>query len=254
MSCDNQELIVGSLYDDLTESEKREFDAHLALCAACREEVAGLRATRGHLSQWAPPVPEFAFRIVREQLPPKVVPIRRRWVPAFALGAAAALVIAVASAIANVEVRYDGTGFVVRTGWGRGDALTAPNGQRSSDGIQPAAAAADFQTLDRRLRELELAVSTQPATGGVQTASARMTDTELLRRIREMVGESETRQQTALTQRLLQVVRDFDRQRESDLAAIQRGLGNYQGLTNAELATQRNVIDHLYRAALRQEK
>lgn len=81
-----------------------------------------------------------------------------------------------------------------------------------------------------------------------------MSDADLLRRVREMVGAAESRQQTIVAQRLLQVVRDFDRQRQSDLAAIQQGLGTYQGMTNAEIAQQRDMLNQLYRVAARQEK
>jgi hypothetical protein len=254
MSCDNKELIVSYLYDDLSEIERREFDAHLSLCGACREEVVGLRATRNHLSLWSPPEPEFAFRIIREPVAAaKVLPMRSRWVPAFGLAAAAALVIAVASAIANLEIRYnDATGLVVRTGWSRGDSQLAGNGG-SNGSVVPAGASSDYQALDRRLQLLETTLAAQPA-GDSQSASGRMTDAELLRRVREIVTDAEARQQTALTQRLLRVVADFDRQRNADLVAIQRGLGTYQQLTNAELAQQRDVVNQLYRVAVRQEK
>src|SRR5262245_22403118 len=217
MTCDSKELIVGYLYDDLTESERRDFDAHLATCAECREEVAGLRATRGHLALWSPPEPDFAFRIVREPGPAKVLPMRSRWMPAFGLAAAAALVLAVASAIANLEVRYDASGFVLRTGWAA-PSQASPAGATPANTATalPAAASSDYAALDKRLRDLEVALS-QPTPGNVQTASARVTDAEMLRRVREIVGESESRQQSALTQRLLQVVRDVDRQRQTDI-------------------------------------
>jgi len=260
MICESKELIVGYLYDDLNDDERRSFDAHLAECGECREELAGLRATRTHLSLWAPPEPDFAFRIIREQAAPpaKVLPMRSRWTPAFGLAAAAVLVLAAATAIANLEVRYDTNGFVVRTGWARGDGQASQadaTAQRANTGAMlPVSSNSDFQALERRLRDLEIAAASQPSAGGVQTASARMTDAEILRRIREIVGEAESRQQTVVAQRLLQVVRDFDRQRQSDLAVIQRGLGSYQGLTNAELAQQRDVINQLYRVAVRQEK
>ena len=81
-----------------------------------------------------------------------------------------------------------------------------------------------------------------------------MDDAEMLRRVRQIVDEAESRQQTVVAQQLLQVVRDFDRQRATDLAAIQQGLGTYQGLTNAEIAQQRDMLNQLYRVAARQEK
>ena len=249
MNCESQELIVGYLYDDLTDTERRSFEAHLSVCAECRQEVAGLKATRANLALWSPPEPDFAFRIVREQAAPaKVLPMRSRFVPALGLAAAAVLVLAAATAIANLEVRYDSSGLVVRTGWARsssGDTVDA--GASRPAGVVPASATSDFQALERRLKDLEIATASQPSAGAVQSASARMSDAEILRRVREIVGEAEARQQTAVAQRLLQVVRDFDRQRQVDLAAMQQGLSTYQGLTNAEIA-------QLYRVASRQEK
>jgi len=90
----------------------------------------------------------------------------------------------------------------------------------------------------------------------VQTASTtRMADAEMLRRVRQIVSEAESRQQVAVAQQLLQLWRDFDRQRRTDLAMIQQGLAQSQGLTNAEIATQRDMLHQLVRAAsTRQEK
>lgn len=259
MTCESRELIVGYLYDELTDSERRSFDAHLSVCDECRGEVAGLKATRSHLSLWAPPEPEFAFRIVREQAPDaKVLPMRSRWKPALGLAAAAVLVLAAATAIANLEVRYDARGLVVRTGWARGDGATVQNtGQdsRAANGaIQPASFRSEFQALERRLRDLEISAAARPSAGSLQTASARMDDAEMLRRVRQIVGDAESRQQIVVAERLLEVMRDFDRQRQVDLAAIERGLGTYQGLTNAEIAQQRDMLNQLYRVAARQEK
>ena len=55
--------------------------------------------------------------------------------------------------------------------------------------------------------------------------------------------------------RLLQMIRDFDNQRRADLALIQQGLGTVQGLTNAEIAQNRDMLNQFIRAnATRQEK
>lgn len=261
--CESQELIVGYLYDDLPELERRAFDAHLVTCSACRDELAGLRATRGHLASWAPPEPDFGFRVIRESSAPpaRVLSMRSRWLPAFSLAAAAVLVLAAATAIANLEVRYGSSGLVVRTGWSRLAEPAAQGGARENVVATPevgetatAVATTDLDILDRRLRELERAAA-RSAPGPAQIAGGpRMSDADMLRRVREMVGEAESRQQTVVAQRLLQVVRDFDRQRQSDLAAIRQGLGTYQGLTNAEIAQQRDMLNQLYRVAARQER
>ncbi|MEO5895566.1 MAG: zf-HC2 domain-containing protein [Vicinamibacterales bacterium] len=253
--CDSKELIVGYLYDDLTDPERRSFDAHMAVCGECRDELIALRATRAHLALWSPPLRDLGIRVVREEIgePGRVLPMRARWnwTAAFGLAAAAVLVLAAATAIANLEVRYDANGFAVRTGWARSSDVPAQVQTPSTTAV--AVPASDFARLEQRLRELER--SLQSSAGAVQVASGpRISDAEIFRRVREIVGEAESRQQTVLSKRLIQVVQDFDRQRQSDLAAIQHGLGTYQGLTNAEIATQRDMLNQLYRVAARQEK
>ena len=84
------------------------------------------------------------------------------------------------------------------------------------------------------------------------TAHVRRRDSSA--RARRWSARRESRQQTDVAQQLLQVVRDFDRQRPADLASIQQGLGTYQGMTNAEIAQQRDMFNQLYRVAARQEK
>lgn len=260
--CETEELIVGYVYDELSTDERTELEQHLAACGACRVEVEELRATRGCLESWTPPQPDLGFRVIRGgSAPAAALPRRPRLVPAFAFAAAAVIVLAAAAAIANVEIRYGGDGMTVRTGWARTDApgearpdvalVSSPAGRE-----QPAPADA-FAALDRRLREIETALSAPPQQpGGVQLASGpRMTDAEMLGRVRQIVSDAEARQETAVAQLLLQVVRDFDQQRRADIALIQQGLGQYQGLTNAEIAQNREMVNQLVRAATtRQEK
>ena len=116
--CDKEQL-VSYLYDDLGDADRAAFDAHLRTCAACREELNALRGVRADLISWAPPQPDFGFRVVRE---PKVLPMPARawrawYTPAAGLAAAAVLVLAAASAIAHVEVHRGPDGMTVRTGW-----------------------------------------------------------------------------------------------------------------------------------------
>lgn len=262
--CETEELIVGYVYDELSTDERTELEQHLATCGACRVEVEELRATRGCLESWTPPQPDLGFRVIRGgSAPAAALPRRPRLVPAFAFAAAAVIVLAAAAAIANVEIRYGGDGMTVRTGWARTD---VPGAARPDVALvssparpaQPAPADADaFAALDLRLREIEAALRApaQPP-GGVRLASGQgMTDAEMLGRVRQIVSDAEARQETAVAQLLLQVVRDFDQQRRADIALIQQGLGQYQGLTNAEIAQNREMVNQLVRAATtRQEK
>ena len=234
--CDNKDLLVGYLYDDLTPEQRLTFDAHLRGCAGCRQEVAALRATRGHLATWAPPEPDLGFQIVRHAVESrgKVLPFRSRWMPAFGFAAAAVLVLAVASAIANLEVRYDNGGLVVRTGWAQTEAAAVQTAG-TRDAAQPVmttanAVTADFSAVEQRLRAMEAALAAQPA------GAARTADAELLRQVRAIVRDAELRQDAALNQRLLQVMQDAERQRRTDFAMLQQGSAQYQGITNARLA------------------
>jgi hypothetical protein len=235
--CHDPEVIVGYVYGELPEAERRAFDAHLATCAACRGEVAELGAMRGHLAAWAPPEPDFAFHIVRGANAP---PTARRWgpAPAWGLAAAAVLVLAAAAAIANVEVRYDANGLVVRTGWAR-DAVAARQPAADGAGVTPGSFTPDewraqVATLERRLLDLERAAADRPAS---QLASGpRLSDAEILRRVREIVSQSETRQQREFAMQVAQVLRDVDRARQVDFLRIQQGLGQHRAQTSAEVA------------------
>ena len=117
--CDDKETLVAFLYGEIDADGRREVERHLRTCAACAEEIEGLQAVRRDLEAWMPPVPESGFTIVQ-----KPAPVLRpsRWasastMPAWAQVAAAALVIGVGAAIANLQVRYGNDGVVVSTGW-----------------------------------------------------------------------------------------------------------------------------------------
>jgi Putative zinc-finger len=239
--CNDPELMIGYLYGELSAAESRSFEAHLAGCVSCRHEVSELRGTRAQLSSWAPPEPDFGFRIVRGAGAP-AAPARRGWfAPAWGLAAAAVLVLAAAAAIAHVEVRYDANGLTVRTGWA-GD--PTPGGSvadgRAAVPVSnaPAPSAAQLAGLEARLRGLEAAVR-QPA-GASAAAGPRMPDAEMIRRVREMVSQSETRQQREFALQLAQVVADVDRALQVNFARINQGMGQHRAQTQAEIAAQVN--------------
>jgi hypothetical protein len=264
--CD-KELVVGYLYGELSREDRDALDAHLATCAECRVEVEELRSTRQYLTLWAPPEPDLGFRVIRGGAAPvAALPRRSRFVTAFAYAAAAVVVVAAGAAIASFEVSYGSGGMTIRTGWARtapreaGVGLRDVSSQVSGPATDPGNAsarsnAADFAALDQRLRELESALSA-PSSVAVADASGehRLSDAEMLRRVRQIVSEAESRQQTDIARRLLDVARAFDIQRRADLAQIQQGLGQYQGQTNAEIAQNRELVNQIIRAAARQEK
>lgn len=251
--CD-KELLVGYLYDELPPADRSKFEAHLFGCAECRDEVAGLRATRAHLASWAPPTPEVGFQIIRTGVAP--APSRRfRMAPAWGLAAAAALVLAVASAIANLEVQIGREGLVVRTGWAAHAAPVATSTQ-ANPAVTPTAAGADdavrveLRRMADRLGELEAAAKAREAAPQVVAAARgpRLTDAEL-RQVRDIVAQSEARYERELALRMMQLVKDQDLQRRTDLVRIQQGLGRLEAYTGAEVAQQREMLNRFVRVS-----
>lgn len=243
----NQEALVEYIYEELSPADRQAFEAHLRGCARCRAEAAALARTRQHLRTWAPPEPDFAFHIVRGAA--RAAAPERRWYsrPALGLAAAAVLVLAAASAMANLEVKYGADGLTVRTGWNH-----APEPARAAAAtpvsLPNVADDPVVRELTQRLGELESSVAARAtAVGASAPAGPRMSDAELLREVRKILAESEARQQRELALRMTQLIRDVDTTRRADLMRIQQGLVQTQGLTDAEVLRQRQMLEHLYR-------
>ena len=124
--CEEKELLVSYLYDDLSDQARATFEAHLRGCAECRDELKALRGVRSDLAAWAPPEPDFGFRVIRggrdaaatDMRPAAPVQSWRAWGrPTAGFAAAAVLVLAAASSLAHIEVRRGPDGITVRTGW-----------------------------------------------------------------------------------------------------------------------------------------
>ena len=264
MMCD-KELLVGFLYDEMTESEQHEFGRHLEQCRECRDEVEELRATRTQLALWRPPEPDLDFEIIRR--PAAAVTTASRWSisPTWGLAAAAVLVLAAASAIANLEVRAGRDGVVVRTGWNRAadsssaaGAITPASESRSADTLS-----AEVQSIVVRLTDLESRLSRErqsreSVVAAADTSSSsqgqtlpgggsKLTDAEILRRVRDIVAESEKRQQSVLASRVVQAMRDLEAAYRTELVRLQQGINQNQGLRDAEVYRQREMLNQVYR-------
>jgi hypothetical protein len=240
--CDSKELLISFVYDELDAAEREEARRHLASCAECRAEVAGLRTTQRHLATWAPPEPDLGFRIVRNSAPVAPVAAPRTRGALWGLAAAAVLVLAAGAAIANLDVRYDANGFAMHTGWSRpvtsgpsGVAAGAPGGVEVVDWKREA------EALNQRVRQLEASLST------VSTAHAKPSDAAVLERVSQLVDESEARQQRVMAARLSQLTRDLDARRKVDLAVIDQGFIRLQNTSGAELRQSRVANDLMQR-------
>jgi len=248
----NTEQLVSYVYEELSASERVEFERHLSDCAECRQELAELRGTRHLLASWAPPQPEFNFHIVRGAAPPAAPSRRLAFVPQWALSAAAALLLAAGvAAVANLEVRYGTDGLVVRTGWMHGPAAGSPSGAPAGNAAQatPVSASSDqlqrnVELLAARLRDLEQAQAAQ-LTRAAAPARAAITAPEL----RRILAELESRQRTEMALQVSQVWKDFSAARMNDYTRLQDVVSRAQGVTNQQLRQHRDSIESLYRTA-----
>lgn len=253
--CEDKARLVAYLYGEASDHEGAQVEAHLAGCRSCADEVDDLRAVRADLTAWQPPDADLGFRIVRE-----TVTAGRRWwqVPAWApLAMAAGLLLAFA---ASVQVEYGNGAIVVRTGWAtRGDSTTIASGAPVAGtavvrSAGPAGAAmsdrdvrAAMASLESRLRA-EMATS-RPASGPAVGGGAAVDRVALVKQVESLIEASERRQQRELAFRLAQAMQDVDTQRRSDMARIENGLGQIEGLTGQEVARQSRLINYLMRTS-----
>lgn len=250
--CDSKELLVSFLYDELADADRVAFEQHLGVCADCRGEVAALRVTQQQLARWSPPVPDLGFQVIRTPVAVPVATAPRTWRGAWALAAAAVLVLAAGAALAHIEVRYGTDGLVIRTGWGGKPAdvrlaavAAVPAASVASDW------AAQTRALELRVHQLEASLGAQ---GKAVPAQTDAEDRAVLRRVNAMVAESEARQQRTVATRLARLTAEIDARRKMDLALIDQGLMRVQSQSGAELRQSRDLMQRMYRATAYQPK
>jgi anti-sigma factor RsiW len=247
--CD-KELLIDYLYGELGPGDREAFERHLSSCADCREEAAGLRTTRTQLESWAPPQPDLGFEVVRGPRVAGGAP--RRWglSPAWGFAAAAMLVGAVSAAIANVEITTGTGGITVRTGWNRTIAAVSAT---QADMVP----AAELKRVEARLRDFETRLaaasttaSAAPASTTTGAAPGRMSDADLVRIVRRMIEQSEERQQGVLAARMLQLNRDMELARRSDLERFGRNMEQIQRTNYDTLQVTKRLEDLVYRVGM----
>jgi len=264
--CEEKDLLVSYLYDDLADADRARFERHVRGCADCRDELTALRGVRADLTSWAPPASELGFRIVRD---PKVVELKPRgahwrawYTPAAGLAAAAVLVLAAASAIAHVEIHRGPDGVTVRTGWNTAAAqITAANAalpapvapalREASVTTAPAADAAKLAAIEARLRALES--SHDSSVRAASMLSARSSDQELLRRMRDLVTVSEAKQTGELALRVSQMNREFDAQHSADMQKIQSIFARVNASVDADASMHREWASYMLSNSTKQK-
>jgi anti-sigma-K factor RskA len=163
---DLHELTAGYALDALDPEEQERYEAHLATCEPCRDELQGFWQVSASLARAAGgPQPPAALRNrILEQARserPNVVPLRRRFaLPVLASAAAVAAVAAIATGIwavglsrdlnnANDEIRVlgDPNAQVFETAKGEANLVVTPSGEAALvvRMLAPAPAGKDYQ-------------------------------------------------------------------------------------------------------------
>ncbi len=285
--------IVAFLYDDAdgNRADRARFETHLQSCARCHADVAALRGVRAQLARWSPPEPTFALgnpQSPNPQFNPQSAIRNSQWwreIPAWAQVAAALLFLGASAGIANLDVRYDRNGLIVRTGWspraGGSDAagnvakagkpdvsetlelvpgtnrVAPPAGMVSASGMTQGAGdvvqslvVADQSApwradLAALERQLKIELRATQASSTAQTIRTASTTDADVSRVRVLLQESEKRQQRELALRIAELLRDVNAQRQADLVKIDRTLGVVTNNVGVEVMKNRQQMDQI---------
>ncbi|MEZ5286287.1 MAG: hypothetical protein R2712_16055 [Vicinamibacterales bacterium] len=67
--------------------------------------------------------------------------------------------------------------------------------------------------------------------------------------VRRLIVQSEQRQRTELAKQMIQLARDLEVQRRTDLVRINQGMGQFEGRAGAEIQRQRQMLDYIMRVS-----
>jgi hypothetical protein len=244
--CIDVDALLGYVYDECGPAERLRITQHVQSCAACAEEVTGLRGARHELAGWAPPEVALGFRIAQTSNSgvsngPVRLPVRVAWwrqpMPAWAQAVAATVLFGLGMAAGS-----------------RGQAAVVAGGTPPRPTVA-AVSASDLTSLEERLgQEIAKVRAAAPAPTPSQAsvrASNEGRDAELLQQVRQLIRDSENRQQESFTVRAAQLVRDAEIQRRVDLAQMQQTLTQVQGTTGEEVRRQREMLNYLVNVSQR---
>jgi hypothetical protein len=200
--CDDREKLIAYLYDEVSASERREFDAHLHACDECRDELRGFRDVRQDLLAFDVPEHGSVWK-------PFVTPaaIAQPWwkqVPVWGLAAAASLVFA-----AGLGGVMTGRMLMPAVAAAPTQAQAQPVPQAAPQTI--AATPEQLHALEERLASIERIAQTRP----VETASTR--NVALTRdEVEQIIKESEGRINQRTAQKLYRAMLDLANQHQRD--------------------------------------
>ena len=248
-TCDDKSTLVSYVYGEIDHDTREAVDAHLASCKPCSAEVTALGDVRSGIGLWMPPDVELDFAIVKKsQLPAANVLRPARWwttVPAWAQAAAAVLVLAAATSVANLHIQSGPEGFTVTTGWmpqPQAAALSAPSDREAIE----RQVEGQLASLEQRLRS-EMLANAQHETRAASSSTGA--DPAMIRRVQQLIAEAEQRHERDLALRFVEFTRDINLQRRADLQNIGRGMVNYED----QLQRYGQTINNLIRVSATQQ-
>jgi hypothetical protein len=216
MQCNvlGEEEKIDVLYGSAEPAVAERVALHVAACAACREEMTGLRATRQRLGLWT--LPESSRR------PPARYPLY--W--GFSWAAAALLALGAGLVLRGSEIRYEGGRFSFRVG----PAQDQPLRQLIAD--QDA----------RQEREIAALRASLPVPGASAPALSRAD-------VLSFIRESESRQSQQLAARFEELKERTDSQRRLDMARVSAGLSYLDGKNGQHVARTSELMNYMLQAS-----
>ena len=217
--CDDRERLLGYLYNECDDAERRDVEQHLEGCETCRAELSGLRATRQDLLAWD--VPEHGS-VWKPFVPVKVVP-RWRDIPAWAMAAAAAVTFVVGA-----------TGGVLTHAMLERNVAAAPAEQvAAKTPAQTAVPRAELSAADQRiLRDMRAELAS------IQQQSARTLPTQLVGMRPQEVADR---------------INLSERQQLDYISDVNNRLVQYKRETNARLESMARTLEMLTNALMSQQ-
>jgi hypothetical protein len=277
-SCSDKDALIAYVYGECDSRTRDAVELHLTTCPACADEIAGFGMVRQTLGEWSAPERVGNFRLVHDEEvePARVLRPARWWqssMPALARVAAAILLFAGGAALANLEVRYDKDGFMVRTGWNR--AVAAPAAAQAAETASPAASVSvqptassqvdsspwriELASLERQLRdEFRAQMAAARASGGAAplqpvqvSAAGGFDENRFMQRVHTLLDESERRQQIEMAYRISQVMTDVQAQRRADMVRVQQSIGGFPDSPTASPQQRRQLMGDLFPVSLK---
>jgi hypothetical protein len=280
-SCSDKDALIAYVYGECDSSTRDAVEIHLTTCPSCADEVAGFGMVRQTLTEWAAPERVGQFRLVRDEAgaddpPAKVLRPARWWqaplLPGLARVAAAVLLFAGGAALANLDVRYDKDGLVVRTGWhqaavpaeARAEQRPAPPAQAPVSAVPastepgPSPWRTELASLERQLRDefrsqiaaVKSNAAPQPLQPVQVSAAANGFDeNRFMQRVHTLLEESERRQQIEMAYRISQVMTDVQSQRRADMLRVQQTVGGILEVPSPQ--QRRQLMDNLFPVSLK---